>query len=133
MDRDPQNLSIEDCNALPMLLPQEQIASAVAAILAKAQSDLPPPRLTVAEALVGMISRQSSHMKPFAPETAASIERWAANNWSHVDPDLADALATLLVNTDSGLGRRVLTDARNAPLEAVRRIAEDGLRELDAG
>jgi hypothetical protein len=121
---------MEDYGALPMLLSQEDIARAVAAILAEARSDPPPPPLVVAEALVGMVSRQSSHMKPFAPETAASIERWAADNWSSVDPGLADALATLLVNTDSGLGLRVLTDACAAPLQAVQRIAEDALREL---
>ncbi len=69
------------------------------------------------------------------------MERWAADSWSRMemDPDrwslldtkLADALAVLLLNTDSGVGRRVLTEACASPVEAVRLIAEDSVRELD--
>src|SRR5687768_17530658 len=95
----------KDYHALHMLLPEDELAHADAEILAEAKSDPQPPALEVAEALVGMISRQSSHYKRFGPETAASIERWAANAWTSAGPELADALATLLVNTDSGIGR----------------------------
>jgi hypothetical protein len=117
-------------HALPMLLPEDQIACAVIEIVDEANSPSPPTSLQVAEVLVGMVSRQSSHMKPFAPAVAARIEHWAASVWPTASVQLIDALATLLVNTDSGLARRVLTEAAALPDERVRKIAHDALREL---
>ena len=121
---------MRDYNALSMLLPEDQIASAVVEIIEEAGSVSSPSSLQVAELLVGMVSRQSAHMKPFAPVIAARIEHWAAKAWPTASLELIDALATLLVNTDSGLGRRVLTDAATSPDERVRTIANDALREL---
>ena len=63
-------VDMRDHNALSMLLPEHQIASAVVEIIEEAGSASSPSSLQVAQLLVGMVSRQSAHMKPFAPVSA---------------------------------------------------------------
>ena len=84
-------VDLRDYNALSMLLPEDQIASAVVEIIEEAGSASSPSSLQVAELLVGMVSRQSAHMKPFAPVIAARIEHWAAKAWPTASLELIDA------------------------------------------
>ena len=121
---------MKNYEALPTLPSQHQLARAVAELLAEANAGPPLSKLHVAEALVDLVGRGPGSYVPFPPETKASIERWAAECWSSTNAELADALATLLVNTDSGLSRRVLTEACASCDHAVRLIAEEALREL---
>lgn len=120
---------MEYCKALPTLPSQNELVGAVVEILAEAAAR-PPSRLTVADALIDVVWRGLGSYLPCPPDTEASIERWAAESWSSPGPELADALAVLLINTDSGVGRRVLTEASLSSVEAVRRIAQDALREM---
>jgi hypothetical protein len=77
-----------------------------------------------------MVARQSSHLRSFGRDVAAKIEDWAVSAWSPTSPELADALATLLANTDSGAGRRLLEQARSSNDPEIRRIAEEALSEM---
>jgi hypothetical protein len=79
-----------------------------------------------------MVARQSSHVRPFAADVALKIEVWAVSAWSPTSAPLADALATLIVNTDSGQGRRLLEQSRSSTDAEIRRIAEEALAEMTA-
>ena len=61
---------------------EAEIAAATDELLAQARGEPRPDSRAVAEALVGMISRQSGLYKPFAPEVAARIEAWADEAWA---------------------------------------------------
>ena len=77
-----------------------------------------------------MVARQSSHLRSFAPDVAAKIEGWAVSAWSPTSAPLADALSTLIVNTDSGPGRSLLEQSRSSTDREIRRIAEEALAEM---
>lgn len=120
----------KDFNALPMIMEEAEIAQAIDEILTEAREQGAPCALEVARALVLMVARQSSHHRSFAPEVAAKIENWAVSVWSTTSAPLADALSTLIVNTDSGPGRRLLEQSRSSTDREIRRIAEEALAEM---
>jgi hypothetical protein len=113
-----------------MIMGEADIAQAIDEILSEARQPPAPPALDVADALVLMIARQSSHHRSFAPEVASKIEGWAVSSWSSNSAPLADALATLIVNTDSGPGRRLLEQSRSSSDPEIRRIADEALAEM---
>jgi hypothetical protein len=122
----------KDYNSLPMIMDEADIAQAIDEIISEARQSPAPPALDVARALVLMVARQSSHLRSFAPDVAARIEGWAVNAWSPTSAPLADALSTLIVNTDSGPGRRLLDQSRSSVDPEIRRIAEEALAEMQA-
>jgi hypothetical protein len=110
---------------------EADVAQAVDEILSEARQSPAPPVLEVAEALVAMIARQSSNLRPFSADVAAKIESWALSVWSPTSAPLADALATLIVNTESGPGRRLLEQSRSSADPEIRRIVEEALAEME--
>lgn len=120
----------KDYNSLPMMMDEVDIARTVSEILSEARQSPAPPALDVADALVEMVARQTSHFRPFAADVAASIERWVVSAWQPTSAELADALATLIANTDSGPGRRLLEESRSSADPEIRRIAEETLAEM---
>ena len=120
----------KDYNSLPMIMDEADIAQAIDEIIAVARQPPAPCALEVADVLVTMVARQSSHFRPFAPDVAAKIEGWAVSAWSPTSAALADALATLIVNTDSGPGRKLLEQSRSSTDREIQSIAEDALSEM---
>ena len=120
----------KDFNSLPIIMNEADIAQAIDEIISEAQQSPTPPALEVADALILMVARQSSHHRSFAPDVAAKIEGWAISAWSPTSTPLADALATLIANTDSGPGRRLLDQSRSSTDPEIQRIAEEALAEM---
>lgn len=120
----------KDYNSPPMILDEADIARLIDEIISEARQSPAPPALEVASALVLMVARQSSHLRSFAPDVASKIERWAVSAWSPTSVPLADALSTLIVNTDSGPGRRQLEQSCSSTDPEIRRIAEEALAEM---
>ena len=120
----------KDYNSLPMIMDEADIAQAIDEIISEAQQSPAPCALEVADALILMIARQSSHLRPFAPDVAAKIESWAVSAWSPTSAPLVDALSTLIANTDSGPGRSLLMQSLSSPDHEIRRIAENALAEM---
>jgi hypothetical protein len=123
-------MAMKDYDALPMNMGEAEIAAATDALLADARREPRPDPRAVAEALVGMISRQSGLYKPFAPELASRIEAWADEAWATEPLALFDALATVAANLGSERMRARLEEARRHPDAEVRAIAEETLAEL---
>ena len=121
---------MKDYNALPMAMGESAIAAATNELLDEARRDPRPEARAVAEALVGMISRQSSLYKPFAPELVQRIDDWVAEAWATSPLPLFDALATVAANLGTPRVRARLEEARNDPDPRVRAIAEETLAEL---
>ena len=123
---------LEKYSSLPMLLDEARIATAVDGILRDA-SDPSVSRLEVAEALGGMLDRQTAHYKPFNPETTAKIQSWIVRSWQPESAPLVDAVATLIASSDMPEAVRLLEEAeRSSPDLEVRRIAEETLEEIRA-
>jgi hypothetical protein len=121
---------MKDYDALPMLMSEAAIAAATRELLAEARTDPRPNPCAVAEALVGMISRQSGLYKPFASGLAADIEAWVDEAWATEPLPLFDALATIAVNVGTPrMQSRLESAARHHDAE-VRRIANESLAEL---
>jgi len=120
----------KDYNSFPMIMDEADIAQAIEEIISEARQSPAPPALEVAEALVLMVTRQSSHLRSFAPDVASKIEGWAVSAWSPTSAPLADALSTLIVNTDSGPGRRLLEQSRSSTDPEIRHIVEEALAEM---
>lgn len=123
-------LAMKKYDALPMNMGEAAIAAATAELLGEARTDPRPEPLIVAEALVGMISRQSGLYRPFAPEVAARIEDWANEVWATEPLALFDALATVAANLGSERMRSRLEAARRHPDAVVRAIAKETLAEM---
>jgi hypothetical protein len=121
---------MKDYEALPMNMGEAEIAAAIDELLADARAEPHPEARTVAEALVGMISRQSGLYRPFAPEVKAKIEAWVDEAWSTAPLPLFDALATVAVNLGSSRMRARLEDAAKDANAEVRAIAEETLAEM---
>ena len=120
----------KDYNSLPMIMDEGDIAQAIEEIISEARQSPAPPALEVAEALVLMVARQSTHLRSFAPDVSSKIEAWAVSAWSPTSAPLADALSTLIVNTDSGPGRRLLEQFRSSTDFEIRHITEEALAEM---
>lgn len=121
---------LEKYSSLPMLLDEASIAAAVTEILRDA-ADPSVSSLDVAEALGGMLDRQTAHYKPFDPETTAKIQDWIVKSWQPESAPLVDAVATLIASSDMPEGRRLLEEAeRSSSDPEVRRIAAETLAEL---
>jgi len=120
----------KDYNSLPMIMDEADIAQAIEEISTEVRQSPAPPVLEVAEALVLMVARPSSHLRSFAPDVASKIEGWAVSAWSPTSAPLADALSTLMVNTDSGPGRSLLEQSRYSTDPEIRHIAEQALAEM---
>jgi hypothetical protein len=121
---------MKDYDALPMLLDEAKLAAAIDELLAEARGEPRPDPRAVAEALVGMISRQSGLYRPFAPDVAARIEAWVDEAWATEPLPLFDALATVAANLGSQRMRARLEEARRHPDAEVRAIAEETLAEM---
>ena len=121
---------MKDYDALPMLMSESGIATAVAELLAEARHEPRPDPLVVAESLVTMLGRQSSHHRPFSPECAASIDDWVAEAWSTASVPLFDALAALAANTASPRTRALLEKALGHDDASIREIAAGALAEM---
>ncbi len=121
---------MNDYDALPMLMGEEQIAAATRELLAEARAEPHPDPDEVAEALVGMISRQSGLYKPFAPTLAADIEAWVDQAWATEPLRLFDAIVTVAVNVGTPRMRSRLEAAARHHDAEVRRIAEQALAEM---
>ena len=119
-----------DYNLLPMIMDEADIAQAIDEIISEARQSTALPPLEVARALVLMVARQSSHLRSFAPDVASKIEGWALSAWSPTSAPLADALAILIVNTNSGPGRRLLEQSRSSTDPEIQRIVEEALAEM---
>ena len=113
-----------------MIMDEADIAQSIDEIISEARQSPTRAALEVADALVLMVARQSSHYRSFAPDVAAKIEEWAISAWSPTSAELADALATLIANTDSGPGRRLLEQSRSSTDPQIQRIAEEALAEM---
>jgi hypothetical protein len=122
--------AVKDYGALPMLMGEEEIAAATRELLAEARGEPHPDRGAVAEALVGMISRQSGLYRPFASELAADIETWVDEAWTTEPVRVFDALATVAVNLGTPRMRSRLKSAARHHDTEVRRIAEEVLAEM---
>ena len=123
---------LEKYSSLPMLLDEADIVAAVDGILRDA-ADPTVSRLDVAEALGGMLDRQTSHYKPFDPETTAKIQSWIIKSWQPESAPLVDVVATLIASSDMPEARHLLEEAeRSSPDPEVRRIAAETLEELRA-
>jgi hypothetical protein len=121
---------LEKYSSLPMLLDEAAIAAAVDGILRDA-ADPSVSRLDVANALGGMLDRQTEHYKPFDAETTAKIEGWIVKSWQPESAPLVDAVATLIASSDMPEGRRLLEEAeRSSSDPEVRRIAAETLEEI---
>ena len=121
---------MKDYDALPMLMGEAEIAAATNELLSEARAEPRPDPQVVAEALVGMISRQSSLYKPFAPELVQRIDDWVVEVWATSPLPLFDALATVAANLGTPRVRARLEEARKDPDPRVRDIAEETLAEL---
>ena len=121
---------MKDYDALPMNMGETEIAAATDELLTEARAEPRPDVRAVAEALVGMISRQSGLYKPFAPDVAARIEAWTDEAWATDPLPLFDALATVAANLGSARMRARLEEARRHPDAGVRAIAEETLAEM---
>jgi hypothetical protein len=120
---------MKDYDALPMLMGEAQIAASTRELLAEARAEPRPDPRAVAEALVGMVSRQSGLYKPFSTDLKADIEAWAEEAWSTQPLPLFDALATVAVNLNTPRMRSRMEAAARHHDAAVRRIAEQTLAE----
>src|SRR5512132_166911 len=121
---------LEKYSSLPMLLDEASIAAGVGEILRDA-ADPSVSRFDVAEALGGMLDRQTAHYKSFDPETTAKIQDWIVKSWQPASAPLVDAVATLIASSDMPEGRRLLEEAERSSLNPeVRRIAAETLAEL---
>jgi hypothetical protein len=121
---------MKDYDALPMLMSEKDIARNIDQLLAEARSEPRPDPRVVAESLVTMISRQSSHHRPFAPDVSKRIDDWVIEAWSTDSLPLFDALATVAANTASSRTKALLELARQHPDRAIRDIANDTLAQI---
>lgn len=125
-----EQTSMKDYNALPMLMSEAEIATSVRELIGEARSESHPDLALVAESLVTMIGRQSSHYRPFAPDVAKLIDDWVCDVWSTESLPLFDALATLAANTASSRTKSLLERARQHPDRAISDIATETLSQI---
>jgi hypothetical protein len=121
---------MKDYDALPMLMSEAEIAGYIEELLAEARAEPRPDPTPLAEYLVTMIGRQSSHYRPFAPHVAKLIDDWVGEVWSTDSVLLFDALSTLAANTASASTKALLELALHHPDRSIRDIAAETLAEM---
>jgi hypothetical protein len=87
--------------------------------------------LETANRLVDILESLLSSGDAAPPDIRDAVGAWAVAAWLDGRPDLADALATLVVNAPTPSGRALLESASLTGTPAIRAIAADALRDLD--
>lgn len=122
---------MRDYLILPETLESAEIETLADELLDQADSADPPPAADVAEALIQLIERQANNNAPFSEQIAARIQRWVGSTWSDDDPDLDDALCTVVVNVPTPEGRDLLANATHSPNPQVRELATETLADME--
>lgn len=85
----------------------------------------------VAEGLIQLMERQAYNHVPLPDGIAGRIQDWVGRVWSDDDPDLDDALCTVMANARTAEGRQLLENAARSPNPRVRDLAAETLRDVE--
>jgi hypothetical protein len=124
---------MRDYSMLPVTMESTEIEALADELLDLADSTAPPPTTDVAEALIQLIERQADNYAPFSDRIAARIQHWVSRVWSDADPDLDDALCTVLASVPTPEGRELLANATRSPNSRVRELAAETLADMERG